>query len=170
MTKCFDYMECGDPARCGSEGVCLRHEAEDLAASAQATQAVEPENEVIRLWNERARGFGFDGVAGLLNAMRHGELTRSAQAVEPAPIWLMKVADAYGHLWHVNNEPMAPIPIRSPEKAAYEARKILRDMLTHKQRGEAVTRIGRSLGFYEGPATQGASGADEGGQAMGVGE
>lgn len=32
MTKCFDYMECGDPARCGSEGVCRNHEAEKRAA------------------------------------------------------------------------------------------------------------------------------------------
>ena len=51
---------------------------------------------------------------------------------------LAKVALAYGHLWHVNNEPAAPIPIYTPEKAAYEARKILRDMLTSEQRGDAI--------------------------------
>jgi hypothetical protein len=48
---------------------------------------------------------------------------------------------AYGHLWHVNNEPMSPIPLYSPEKAAYEARKVLRDMLTHEQRGIAINQV-----------------------------
>ena len=48
------------------------------------------------------------------------------------------VAIAYGHLWHVNNEPMAPIPMYSPEKAAYAARKELRDLLTSEQRGDAI--------------------------------
>jgi len=48
---------------------------------------------------------------------------------------------AYGHLWHVNNEPMAPVPLYSPEKAAYEARKILRDMLTSEHRGIAINQV-----------------------------
>lgn len=52
-----------------------------------------------------------------------------------------KVALAYGYLWHVNNEPMAPIPLYSPEKAAYEARKILRDTMTHEQRVSAIRRV-----------------------------
>ena len=51
------------------------------------------------------------------------------------------IMHAYGHLWHVNTEPMAPIPLRSPEAAAYEARKILRDMLTNEQRGIAINAI-----------------------------
>lgn len=82
---------------------------------------------------------------------------QAVQGAEPVADWLTNVADAYGHLWHVNNEPMAPIPMHSPEKAAYEARKILRDMLTAEQRGEAINRIGRSLGFYEDPAPASAS-------------
>jgi hypothetical protein len=48
------------------------------------------------------------------------------------------VAEAYGHLWHVNNEPLAPVPLYSPAKAAYEARKILRDSITHEQRGQGI--------------------------------
>lgn len=48
------------------------------------------------------------------------------------------VALAYGHLWHVNNEPATPIPIYTPEKAAYAARKLLRDLLTSEQRGDAI--------------------------------
>lgn len=55
--------------------------------------------------------------------------------------WKQAVALAYGHLWHVNNEPMAPIPLRSSETAAYEARKQLRDLLTHEERGLAINQV-----------------------------
>lgn len=48
---------------------------------------------------------------------------------------------AYGHLWHTNDEPMAPIPLRSPEKASYEARKVLRGMLTTEERGHAISQV-----------------------------
>lgn len=56
------------------------------------------------------------------------------------------IALAYGYLWHVNNEPMAPVPMYSPEKAAYEARKVLRDLMTHEQRGEAINKVQGLLG------------------------
>ena len=56
------------------------------------------------------------------------------------------VALAYGYLWHVNNEPMAPIPLYSPETAAHEARKVLRDLMTNEQRGEAINRVQKLLG------------------------
>ena len=55
--------------------------------------------------------------------------------------WKQAVALAYGHLWHVNNEPMAPTPLRSSETAAYEARKQLRDLLTHEERGLAINQV-----------------------------
>lgn len=48
---------------------------------------------------------------------------------------------AYGHLWHTNNEPMAPVPMRSAETAAYEARKVLRDLLTVEQRGQGINQV-----------------------------
>lgn len=59
--------------------------------------------------------------------------------------WKQAVMLAYGHLWHVNNEPMAPIPLRSPEKSAYEARKLLREMLTKPERGEAINQVAAIL-------------------------
>lgn len=62
--------------------------------------------------------------------------------------WRKAVMEAYGHLWHVNNEPLAPIPLRSPEKAAYEARKCLRDLLTKEQRGEAINAVGELIGRF----------------------
>lgn len=60
------------------------------------------------------------------------------------------MALAYGYLWHVNNEPAAPIPLYSPEKAAYEARKLLRDTMTHEQRGVAINRVQALLGDHTG--------------------
>lgn len=48
-----------------------------------------------------------------------------------------KIAIAYGYLWHVNNEPCTPYQY-PPERAAYEARKILRDTMSHEQRGEGI--------------------------------
>lgn len=56
------------------------------------------------------------------------------------------IATAYGYLWHVNNEPGTPNQY-APDRAAYEARKVLRDLLTHEQRGEAINRV-RALNPY----------------------
>lgn len=47
------------------------------------------------------------------------------------------IARAYGYLWCVNCEPGTPRQY-SPEKAAYAARKELRDLLTKEQRGAAI--------------------------------
>ena len=51
------------------------------------------------------------------------------------------IALAYGYLWHVNNEPFAPIPTYSPERAAYDARKVLLHVMTHEQRGKAIEKV-----------------------------
>lgn len=59
------------------------------------------------------------------------------------------MSEAYGYLWHVNNEPMWPIPMYSPEKAAYEARKRLRDLLTKEQRGNAINTVGQAIGRFD---------------------
>ena len=54
------------------------------------------------------------------------------------------IASAYGYLWCVNNEPDTPRQY-PPERAAYAARKALRELLTPEQRGaainEAVTKV-----------------------------
>jgi len=47
------------------------------------------------------------------------------------------VKTAYGYLWHVNNEPGTPNQY-APERAAYEARKMLRAHLTKDERGEGI--------------------------------
>jgi hypothetical protein len=48
------------------------------------------------------------------------------------------VMQAYGILWNINTEPMAPIPLVDPEKAAAKARLILKETLSHEQRGTAI--------------------------------
>lgn len=48
------------------------------------------------------------------------------------------IGRAYGFLWCVNNEPGTPVPIYTPEHAALEARKILRDTMTSEQRGKYI--------------------------------
>lgn len=75
-----------------------------------------------------------------------GEPQPAAQQSKPLLEWQKAVMEAYGHLWHVNNEPAAPIPMRSPEKAAYEARKCLRELLTKEERGEAINAVGQLIG------------------------
>lgn len=47
---------------------------------------------------------------------------------------------AYGYLWLVNNEPGTPHQYK-PERAAYEARKLLRDTMTHEQRAKFINRV-----------------------------
>lgn len=52
---------------------------------------------------------------------------------------------AYGHLWMVSiqsfqNEPGTPHHC-TPERAAYEARKLLRDTMTHEQRWQFINRV-----------------------------
>lgn len=51
-----------------------------------------------------------------------------------------KVGLAYGYLWCVNNEPCAP-DYMPTERMAYEARKLLRDTMTHDERGKFINRV-----------------------------
>jgi hypothetical protein len=70
----------------------------------------------------------------------------SLEAGKAVPLeWKKAVQEAYGWLWHVNNEPTAPVPMWSPEQAAYEARKNLRDLLTKDERGEAINAVSGML-------------------------
>jgi hypothetical protein len=72
----------------------------------------------------------------------------AAEAVAMSRDVFTAVKMAYGHLWHINNEPCAPVPMYSPEKAAYEARKHLRDLLTEEERGAAINEVGTLIGRY----------------------
>lgn len=57
---------------------------------------------------------------------------------------------AYGHLWHVNLEPMAPVPMRSYEVATIAARRILMGALTNDERGDAINHVRKLLNDYVG--------------------
>ena len=84
-----------------------------------------------------------------LEGFKHGDehkpLYTAPQPSQGPEGWRHAVALAYAHLWHVNNEPMAPIPIRSNETAAYAARKLLRDLLTKDERGQAINEVNAML-------------------------
>jgi len=75
--------------------------------------------------------------------------TDAAQKCDVQPpsvaVPISAIQQAYGYLWHVNNGLDAPAPLNvpsvTPEKAAYQARRVLRDLLTHKQRGEGINAV-----------------------------
>jgi hypothetical protein len=66
--------------------------------------------------------------------------------------WTTGVMRAYGHLWHANADPAAPVSPYSPERAAVEARTALLPLLTKEQRGEAINAVGHEIGRYPGEA------------------
>lgn len=65
---------------------------------------------------------------------RERELAARVEALESA------VMTAYGYLWCVNNEP-GTLHQYSPERAAHEARKHLRHLLTNEQRGQGINSV-----------------------------
>ena len=92
-----------------------------------------------RLVEELRKQLSELGVLRTLDQQRIAALEAElARVTKERDALLAAACTAYGHLWHVNNEPMAPIPIYTPEKAAYAARKVLRDLLTSEQRGDAI--------------------------------
>jgi hypothetical protein len=71
----------------------------------------------------------------------------SEEPMDPAVQVVMlreAIQQAYGYLWHVNNEPGTPNQY-APEKAAYAARRLLRDLLTHEQRGVGINMARRAI-------------------------
>jgi hypothetical protein len=80
------------------------------------------------------------GAANMLDIARDADrLAAENKALRDA------VGVAYGHLWNVNNEPMAPILMYSPEKAAYAARKALMAVMTNEERGMAINAARAAL-------------------------
>lgn len=52
---------------------------------------------------------------------------------------------AYGHLWHVNLQPMAPVAVPSCETAAIAARGVLRNALTSNERRDGIDQVRKLL-------------------------
>lgn len=69
----------------------------------------------------------------------HAETPKAllGQVIEEIGLLRGAIGVAYGYLWCVNNEPGTPHQY-PPEKAAYEARKALRDLLTTAERGRFI--------------------------------
>lgn len=65
---------------------------------------------------------------------------------------------AYGYLWCVNNEPGTPHQY-APERAAYQARKALHDLLTKAERGHFINVV---LPLVRGSSDCGEAGHAEG--------
>lgn len=115
-----------------------------LAAGAEPVKSEPTWDEALRISelpdiDEALRSLIEDGTED--NAVCLVRMVIAAGAAKVPEGWRSAVAMAYGHLWHVNNEPMAPIPLRSEESASYAARKLLRDLMTTKERGEAINSV-----------------------------
>lgn len=87
-----------------------------------------------------------------------------APAASPVVMNTEDVALAYGVMWHVNAGLDAPVgAVRlslSPEKACHIARGLLRDKLTHEQRGDGINKAVELLaGKSESPSAD-LSGSD----------
>lgn len=96
----------------------------------------------------------FHTLAQLAATESNGDLIASGEIVEVCPVVrgaapaaqvgavTDKIATAYGIMWHVNAGMDAPAEVSplavTPERGAYEARKVLRDLLTHEQRGAGI--------------------------------
>ena len=72
----------------------------------------------------------------------HAEVPKTLlrQVAEELTLLRHAIGGAYGYLWCVNNEPGTPHQY-PPEKAAYEARKLLRDQLTTTERGHYINVV-----------------------------
>ena len=110
-------------------------------AKGRSTYGTEAEGDAYTLGWFEGQGWGFP-THELESAVTAEQCTWMVKEIDTLRNALML---AYGHLWHTNNEPMAPTRMRSAEKAAYEARKVLREMLTHEQRGTAINRVQEML-------------------------
>ena len=85
---------------------------------------------------ERALSAQIDEQGGQLVAWRDRAIAAEARVA----VLEQAVMIAYGYLWCVNNEPGTPNQY-SPERAAHEARKHLRGMLTTEQRGHGINDV-----------------------------
>lgn len=99
---------------------------------------MEAADEIERLQNEAT---AWAATVDNLTAERDALKADAAPVSNVPDSWKQAVSLAYGHLWHVNNEPMAPVPMRSDGAASYAARKLLRDLLTKDERGLAINEV-----------------------------
>lgn len=98
--------------------------------------------------------------ADIYRAMLDAAPQPASQPQEAAQMVPDAVALAYGLLWHVNAGMDAPAIVRrpslTPEKAACEARKVLRSLMTKEQRGDGINA---AYAMLTAPTASGEGGA-----------
>ena len=94
-------------------------------------------------WVARLRGLASGEIIGEIPEIEYSLAADEMQRMRDA------MALVYGYLWHVNAGMDAPPdcapPSLTPEKAAYAARRVLRDLMTGEQRGTAINAVRQLL-------------------------
>lgn len=119
--NCDCLNDCGDDDRIKSGKV---KPCEHMAARMEHDRMVSQQLGTITTLRST---YGADNIFDLIEKLHAAVLLQRAG-----------IALAYAHLWHINTEPMAPIPLRDPELAANQARQVLRPLLTNEERGQAI--------------------------------
>jgi hypothetical protein len=153
-----DYKRLAELARCSSV-VCFVDyriaKGEPIRDIARTQYSHHRDQEVFVI---AARGIGYIHAFGedeFLKFCSHSNVEfieppqdTAGTATDQSCAWGGAVMRAYGHLWHVNADPAAPVPTYPAERAAAEARMALRSLLSKEQRGEAINTVGRQIGRY----------------------
>lgn len=114
--------------------VCVYIATESSVADDIAEHLNKAADEIDRLTERLAGAYAS---VNLLTEMLEAKAPQEATGLQD------KIARAYGYLWHVNN---SGVGFQfSPEKAAHMARRVLRDTLTHEQRGNAINMAATEL-------------------------
>lgn len=112
---------------------CIREKLSEILTRTANVLKGEPDELTVHSWHDLAE------IAGRRIAALDQQLAASR---EREGRMRERFALAYGLLWHVNAGMDAPADVRqpslTPEKAAYEARKVLRDLMTKDQRGDGI--------------------------------
>ena len=116
---CLNYCGDDDRVKCGKVKPC-----ENMTARMERDRVVSQQLGTITTLRST---YGADNIFDLIEKLHAAVLLQRAG-----------IALAYAHLWHINTEPMAPIPLRDPEVAANQARQALKHLLTNEERGQAI--------------------------------
>lgn len=117
---------------------CLNWHAHKTGASTAMRPGIDPDKE--KFAGDIAKASGFTPPPSLAVALAQLTTTR------PEEYGAGRIALAYGFLWLINTEPGTPAPMFSPERAAYEARKILMGLLTNPEREAGINAAKAATG------------------------
>jgi hypothetical protein len=121
LEPCDCLNWCGDDDRVGKGNV---KPCDNMLAKRERERVISQQLATI---TELRATYGGENILELIEAM-HATVAKQREGI----------ALAYAHLWHINTEPMAPIPLYEPEVAANHARIALRELMTNEERGHAL--------------------------------